>query len=248
MITKPIKRLILDHAKEQYPKECCGILTTDNEYLACENIHPDPENHFRLDPRIVALNEGFIQAIVHSHPDRTSKMSPSDRAYMEFHNIPYIIVALPSEEIGIYAPTGYKAPLLGRSFVHGILDCYGLVVDFYERELGIKLKNYPREDKWWEDKNSEPLYEKYYEEAGFKEIEGDLQYGDLILCKVQPTEHVNHTLIYLGERENFVSEDKPCFGNNMVLHHMYGRKSVREVFGSYWATKEFKRIRYVGAK
>jgi cell wall-associated NlpC family hydrolase len=41
------------------------------------------------------------------------------------------------------------APLVGRQFAHGVLDCYSLVRDFHARELGIPLSEYERQDDWW---------------------------------------------------------------------------------------------------
>ena len=38
-----------DHADSQHPKECCGIITTDFEYIPYKNIAPDPENYFVLE-------------------------------------------------------------------------------------------------------------------------------------------------------------------------------------------------------
>lgn len=244
MITKPIYRAILAHAEEEYPNECCGILVSGT-YIECLNTHPDPKNHFRIDPVEIKPYQGKIDAIVHSHPDATARLSPADKVFMEFFELPYVIIALPSKEIGVYAPCGYKAPLVGRSFIHGVLDCYGLVCDFYSRELGIDLIPFQREDNWWADPNSESLYEKHAEEAGFVKVEGDLQYGDMIVCKVEPSFFPNHALIFLGEKGSLESEEAvPCIGANLVLHHLYGRKSVREIYGDYWKTKTMFVLRH----
>ncbi|KAG0739940.1 hypothetical protein G6F24_017181 [Rhizopus arrhizus] len=59
-------------------------------------------------------------------------------------------------DIQTIEPCGYVAPLEGRQFAHGILDCYSLVRDFYALELGITLSQYPgpparrrlRTDRW----------------------------------------------------------------------------------------------------
>ena len=34
------------HAEKENPKECCGIITTDFDYIPYKNIAPDPENYF----------------------------------------------------------------------------------------------------------------------------------------------------------------------------------------------------------
>jgi proteasome lid subunit RPN8/RPN11 len=246
MLTKKLRKQIVDHAREEYPKECCGILTTNNEYFQCRNIHEDPEKHFKMHPDDYNEFRGSIKAVVHSHPDGTSKMSPADRAYMEYSNIPYVICALPSEEFGVYVPTGYQPPLVGRSFIHGIVDCYGLIRDFYSRELSIDLPNFERADKWWENPENSSLYTENFEKAGFFRVtDNSLAYGDVIICSVGDVNYFpNHALIYLAENGNLKSEDNPCIGTGLVLHHMYGRKSQREIYGEYWQSKTALVVRH----
>lgn len=239
MLTKKLRKLIVDHAKEVYPQECCGIITLDGQYFECRNVHPEPESHFKMHKEDYNEFRGNIKAIVHSHPDATSKLSPADRVYMEYANLPYVICALPAEEFGVYAPTGYKAPLVGRTFIHGVLDCYGLIKDFYDRELGIDIPNFERSDRWWENPENDSLYENHFEEAGFVKItDGSLNYGDVIICSVGDVNHFpNHALIYLGENGLLKSENNPCIGTALMLHHLYGRKSQREMYGEYWQSK-----------
>lgn len=242
MITKKIKQSILSHAKEEYPNECCGIISK-GIYYECRNIAKDKTKDFFIHPDDLEEFKGNIEAIVHSHPDASSKMSESDRVYMESCKIPYVIIGLYKdindqlkEEYGVYAPSGYQAPLLGRKFVHGVLDCYALVRDFYLRELGITLMDFEREDGWWNN-GKDSLYEQHFKEAGFSKVY-DLKYGDMIVCSVE-SDVPNHALIFLGEDGALKSEQTiPCIGVNLVLHHLYGRKSVREMYGEYWESKK----------
>ena len=236
MLTKIIQRHILEHAKDEYPKEICGVIS-GGKYYRCRNISTHPEGEAQLHPADAKEFEGRIEAFVHSHPDATSRMSLSDRVQMEFFNIPYVIVGYPSSDFGFYVPTGFKAPLLGRQFYHGILDCYQLIKDFYERELSITIPDFEREDKWWEDANASSLYMENFSKAGFQPV-SDLKYGDVIICTVGNTKHPNHALIYLGEVGTFKSEEVPeAYGSSIVFHHMYGRKSTREVYGDQWREK-----------
>lgn len=245
MLNATLRRDIIEHAAEEYPKECCGVIV-DGKYYQCRNIASDPTEEFRIHPADHREFEGRIQAYVHSHPDGTSKMSQADRVYMEHCGKPYIILAYPIKEFGVYAPSGYKAPLVGRTFIHGVLDCYGLVKDFYERELGVTLPEFEREDKWW-DSGDISLYEENFEKAGFYKVD-DLQYGDMIVCQVDAPVP-NHALIYLGENVDLKSENAPpCIGVNMVLHHLYGRKSTREIYGVYWESKTKMILRHKEVK
>lgn len=242
-LSKKIKSDILFHAKQCYPRECCGVIV-NYEYYPCKNIAQD-NNQFEIDPRDWAKAEdlGEIQAIVHSHPDATTKASDLDLLQIELHGITWVIVSYSElehaepPEFTIYEPTGYCSPLLGRNYYHGFQDCYSIVKDFYQRELDIHLPDFTRTDLWWEDKNNSSLYLENFSQAGFVQVENNqqYQYADVLLCRVGRTEHVNHAIIWLGDKTQFKSEPSmPCVGNTIILHHPYGRKSTREIFGHAW--------------
>lgn len=229
---KQTKQAIIQHAKACYPAECCGVIINDT-YYPCTNIAPIGQ--FEIDPsEYLALQElGKIQAIVHSHPDGEPLPSEVDRVQMGLHGIPWVICGFGDgyESVRTHKPKAYKAPLLGRDYIHGLQDCYSLVRDFYSREMGIEIRDYPRNDAWWEDVNHEPLYERYFEQEGFVRIDGDeLRFGDAILCRIGRTHHINHALIYLGDG-TLKSEKTTKTVGNLVLHHPYGRLSVRELYG-----------------
>ena len=58
------------------------------------------------------------------------------------------------------------------------------------------------------------------------------------------TEHVNHAVIYLGDGQ-LTSEQTPnVVGDNIILHHPYGRLSVREVWGEMWAKRAVVYLRH----
>ena len=109
-------------------------------------------------------------------------------------------------------------PYVGREFVHGVVDCYTLVRDWYAREYSIELRDYHRRDQWWD--HGENLYVENFEKEGFYKISvGDVQRGDLILMNlVSPVP--NHAAIYMGDQQ--------------VLHHVQGRLSSRDVYGGYY--------------
>ena len=243
-LTDEIKAAIQAHAAECFPAECCGLIVK-NAYVPCRNIakHAD---QFEIHHKDLAKAEdaGEIQAFVHSHPNASARASEIDLLQIELHQKPWVICAYPDIEFQVYEPCGYKAPLVGRNYIHGIQDCYSIVRDFYERELGINLPDYEREDAWWESKESKSLYLDNFGKAGFIEV-NDLQYGDVMLCRVGRTEHVNHAVIWLGDQTELKSEQaESCVGSSIILHHPYGRKSVREVFGQQWQERVVKVVRY----
>lgn len=110
---------------------------------------------------------------------------------------------------------------LGREFVHGSADCYGLIRDFYMKVFQIELTNYARPENWW--KLDLDLYNKYIREEGFKSVDNDMpsewQFGDLILMSIQ-SRNPCHAAIYIG--------------NGKILHHFYGRRSSIETYKGIW--------------
>ena len=243
-LTEILKAAIAQHAEECYPLECCGVII-DDYYVPCRNIATD-KNQFEIHHEDLAKAEdlGEIQAYVHSHPDASARASELDLHQIELHEKPWVICAYPDVEFQIYEPCGYKAPLVGRNYIHGIQDCYAIVRDFYKRELDISLIDFDRQDRWWESKENKSLYLDGFGDAGFAEVDQP-QYGDVLLCRVGRTEHVNHAVIWLDDNAVLKSEEtEPCIGSALILHHPYGRKSCREIFGQQWQERVAKVVRY----
>jgi len=231
------------HALADYPREACGLVVIvkgRERYLRCRNNAATPSDHFVLDPGDYAAAEdaGEIVAIVHSHPDVPSRPSEGDRVACEASGLPWLIVSVMpgpviAEQTQI-APSGYQAPLVGRSFHHGILDCWSLCRDWYAQEMGVQLPNPARPDNWWDDGRSDLYSADAFQAAGFTPVLlADIQRGDLILMQIRSRNLVpNHAGIYLG--------------GGLMLHHMHGRLSSRDVFGGYWLENTRAVMRYTG--
>lgn len=223
VLGQTLKAAILAHAQAESPRECCGVLVNaggEHEYIACRNLADDPNQHFVIHHEDFARAEdrGEIAAIVHSHPFSGVQPSLADKVACEESGVTWVIVNPQCEVFNIIKPTGYEAPLTGRPFVYGVLDCYTLVQDYYRRELGITLPYYVRDDAygWW--KRGENLYAERFTEAGFVDVETPLP-GDVILMQVQ-SNVANHAAVYLGD--------------NIILHHLLKQLSRRDVYGGYW--------------
>ena len=241
MLTKSIKAAIIAHAQRDYPREACGVIV-GKEYIPCTNISPD-DAQFEIDPMdIVGVSkEGEIKAYVHSHPDGSTSPSMPDRVQMNLHGLPWIITN--GTECAIHEPDGYQAPLLGREYHHGLMDCYTLIRDYYQRELGIYLNDYKRKDEWWIDAKSKPLYLDGFKKEGFIEVD-TIQKHDIILCRLGRTEHVNHALVFIGDGTLKSERTDDVIGNDLVLHHPYGRESLREIYGEQWQRRTAIIIRH----
>lgn len=226
------------HAVAEYPRECCGLVvsTADGEaYMPCRNLAETPSEHFRLPAEDYAAAEdlGEVLAVVHSHPNAVATPSDADRTMCEASGLRWHIVSVGLDDDGAPAPvdlqsidpSGYLAPLVGRQFVHGVLDCYTLVRDFYARKLGVRLNQYERQDDWWNKGQDLYSMERLLAE-GFQPITGELQRGDMILMQIRSTVP-NHAGVYLG--------------SGQMLHHMHGRLSERVPYGGMWA----ERTRYI---
>ncbi|MEV8518677.1 C40 family peptidase [Dyella marensis] len=224
------------HAAAEYPREACGLVVIEKgkeRFWPCRNMATDATEHFVLHPEDYAAAEdaGEVVSVVHSHPDAASRPSEQDRAMCEVSGLPWYIIGMPDgkpNDMLRLNPAGYVPPLVGRPFVHGLLDCWTLCRDWYAMEWGLALPSPPRADGWWDDGQSNLYGDAALVGAGFRVVwrKGEstappLQRGDLILMQVRSRNLVpNHAGVYLGD------------GN--MLHHMHSRLSCREVFGGYW--------------
>ena len=115
-----------------------------------------------------------------------------------------------------------------------MLDCYSLVRDWYARERGIRLRDFAREDGWWEPGRAGDLYMDHYAEAGFRPLASDetLAPGDVVIMQVR-SDRANHAGVFIGAEP--LAEAPGLFPlPDAMLHHLYGRNSERVVYGGFW--------------
>lgn len=220
----------LAHARRDYPREACGLVVFAEgraTYRPCRNL-AEGDGQFVLDPQDYAAAEdtGEVVGVVHSHCGVPATPSQADLVMAERGSLPWHIVSLPTETWHVFQPQGYRAPLIGRAFVHGVLDCYSLIRDWYLQERGIELPDYDRRDEWW--RRGGNLYLQHFREAGF--VDGaELHHGAVLLMQIA-SDVPNHGAIYLE--------------NGTILHHIHGRLSSREVYGGYWRKHTVKVLRH----
>ena len=229
------KDAALAHAKDQDPKESCGLLLNikgKEKYFPCRNLSMTAFQCFIIDPEdyIKADNTGDIIAVIHSHPVTPPVASQSDKVACEQSGLVWHIVNPKTESWGYLEPTGYKAPILGRQWAWGVTDCYTLVRDWYKEKLNIDLIDWHRPTTL-EEFNKNPMFEKCAEKTGFRELRPDekLINGDLLFMSIF-SNNLNHVAI-------FVDGD--------VLHHLTDSLSCIEPYSEWLLKCTVKRLRYV---
>lgn len=220
---EPYIESAIQHAKEDEDHEVCGLVVIhkgQKVYFRCENTAQDKKNNFIISPEswVRADNWGEIVGIVHSHPDRRPLPSQADLVGCERSGVPWTIVNPRTEEFHVFEPTGYQAPLYGREYCWGTMDCYTFVQDYYKQEYGIILKDYDREENFWE--KGQELYLNHFASEGFYPIEfADVKPGDAVIMNIG-SDVANHSAIYLGD--------------DLIGHHLWHRLSSRDLYGGYY--------------
>jgi len=228
------KQDALVHAKDQDPKESCGLLLNirgKEKYFACKNLSTWANQCFIIDPEdyVKGSDLGDIIAIIHSHPTTQPIASEADKISCEETNLPWYIINPKTEQWGSYKPTGYKAPLIGRQWVWGVTDCWALVRDWYKQERGITLRDWERPITP-EEFIADPMFVKCADATGFKELrpQEKLENGDLLFMSIMTT-GLNHVAIFL---------------DGDVLHHLADRISCREPYNEWLLKCTGMRLRY----
>jgi len=228
------KQDALVHAKNQDPKESCGLLIDikgKEKYYPCKNLSNYSQQCFIIDPEDYAKAEdsGKILAVIHSHPVTPPVASQADMISCEESGLVWHIVNPKTEQWGFYKPSGYKPPLIGRHWVWGITDCWSLVRDWYKENLGIILRDWERPTTP-EEFIENPMFEKCAWRTGFRQLRPDekLENGDLLFMSIMAT-GLNHVAIFL---------------DGDVLHHLADRISCKEPYNQWLLKCTGMRLRY----
>ncbi|MHC1728583.1 MAG: C40 family peptidase [Syntrophobacteraceae bacterium] len=220
MFNAEIIKDAMEHARVEYPKESCGVVSA-GEYHPMENMAADKLSDFEIDAAdylTLELDRG-VDAVIHSHPDGVHCPTKADMEGQEASGVPWGIVPVafgsPMRPFfwGDQLPI---APLLKRQFRMGVFDCYSLVRDWYRLNHNMVLPMGARDPNWWV--TGANMIPENYAKAGFVEVEKPEKIGDVIIGKVLGTVE-NHTGVYIG--------------NGLVLHHLYDRLSRREPLGPW---------------
>lgn len=192
--------------------EVCGLIVENTYFYPCNNVSVSPATAFEIsvDDYIRIEQKGRITAVYHSHSGNNPVLSAADRHMQVQDGLEWWLAS--AGQLRKFRPVPH---LLGRSFEHGVMDCYTLFRDAYHL-CGIDMPDFQRTDQWW--LRGENLYIKNMEPTGFYQIDPALaQPGDVIIRQPFKGADPCHAMILLD--------------GNMVLHHDHaGNLSRREPF------------------
>lgn len=213
------------HAARQAPRECCGLVVrvgVCERYVPCRNVATDAsEFAIHGEDEAAAHDAGEVVAVCHSHPFTSPEPSPADRTMCARGDVPWLIVNHPNGNYVVLSPEAAKLmprlPLLGRTFVYGVHDCYSLMRDYYAEKLSIDLPDFPRYADWFTKGGN--AYRHHFSAIGFVRVD-KVQTHDVLLMQIMSPEEPNHVAVYSG--------------NNQIIDHLENRLSRHSIYGGWY--------------
>lgn len=215
------------HAWRAFPTEAVGCVV-DGEYQELKNIAEVPGTSFVVDEY-----PDEVEAIIHSHPDMPPHPSAADMRQQQAMSVPWGIIGVDGRtaqttEVEWFGDKCPIAPLVGRTFLSGVRDCWCLVRDWYREnhpDIGNRMPQLPRDFDWYR-RGEDLLSRDNISKAGFRILDnrGDLRIGDLVMGRIA-SRVVNHCGILIQD--------------GLVLSHTEGRLSRREVVGPWIRRAEY---------
>lgn len=207
------------HALADHPHEACGIVVGDS-YLALPNNAENKSETFALPEDTFARYE--VRGVVHSHcaPRHQRAPSASDMRGQIDTAVPWGIVLTDGKDAAPVLWWGDQVldqPIMGRRFVHGVTDCYGLVRAWFWQHRQAKLADVVRDDNWWLGDGD--LFRQRFVAVGFAPVDpADADVGDVMLIRLPAHAHPHHCGVIV-DRVKFLHHPP----DNMPKYDLIGR-------------------------
>lgn len=231
-ISQSVLAALLEHARQCMPRECCGLVIRDavgERYVPCRNVASD-DRDFEIDPEDFADAEdrGEVLMVAHSHVFAPARPTMADLIGCESSGFPWLIVQAQSGTHVVIEPCGFEAPLEGRPYHYGILDCWTLVRDWFDQVRGIALDPIHVEEGWAEQ--GIDVFRQHAAAMGFQLLSADdAAPGDVVLMQFG-TSVPNHLGVLLED--------------GRLLHHRKDKDSSIDIYGRYWRQHAVAAARY----
>ena len=216
-----LRKEMIDHAKEEHPKESCGFIIVNKTrsrygYMRCKNI-ASSNDQFVIDPKSWTKLKPSedIFAIVHSHNMESlsgASIRPSELDFQQAKasGLPWIICSATGLLETIEPIHG--TPLYGRPWIYRIWDCWTMVEDVYRANNWgtIDWQALIPQDIRYVDQN---LFHREFIKHGWKEVISDLLPGDIYV-------NGGHTGVVLPNRQ--------------LATHLFSRLSEKVNYNRTW--------------
>lgn len=185
-----IKSSIKCIAKSKPNQEVCGLIVK-NSAIECKNISQNPQESFviSLSDYLSAAKKGKPEAIFHSHINDKTSASLIDKDTSIKHNLPIITYNLKNDSFDEFNQKR-GISYIGKQFKLGKSDCFTLLREYYQQELGIII---PELDIMHKHSSRSTAFNEP-EKFNFIQV-NDLKVNDVLIFTENNN---NHILIYLG--------------------------------------------------
>lgn len=222
---------IISLAESSPTREICGFLLCNNQgslvVRPVRNIaESNDEWEISSEDYLAALKTGILFGMFHSHVSgETTEPTPADIAASDKSELPMFIYSVPQQKFSFYRPLSSIKEYEGRVFIAGAQDCANLVMDYYEKELGIKIPFVTRPPK--------------VIESGFGDIETFLS-NEVVRVYDEPRKNDLFVFSIGGGLQNHVGV---YMGDSFVLHQLIGRTSSIESYSRSFRVRTEKVLR-----
>ena len=219
---------------ECYPREACGYVVNDIFYPV-DNISDNPTDTFEISIGDISKFIDDDYKIIHSHTMMSFTSDPRTPSHQDMKSqqqcdVEFGIVHCDGESVTdiLWFGGNDRPPLIGRTYIANVTDCFTLFRDYYKINLDIDFPSHPRPAEWQE---WDPNYISNNKALQlFKEVEQyeDIQPGDAILFRIG-SGSINHIGV--------------ATSNTEFIHHLINRLSDVDDINK-WRRQIVKVLRY----